>query len=101
MTVTAVGYEKSFTVMSCRSEDESSVDLTAESDGAVLAIAAAAGTGTLTIDASDERGGVALTGRVTSVVVGDTGVATVRGTFTGTKFAGEEFTVTGCGYGFG
>ncbi|MFM7068275.1 MAG: peptidoglycan-binding domain-containing protein [Actinomycetes bacterium] len=95
LTITAPSYTKTFAIGTCKSDGETSVNVTAQSDGLTATIAANDNTGTLTVDGSTESDGVSLKGTVTSVTVGDTGDLQVTGKLTGTNFAGEQFTATG------
>jgi hypothetical protein len=95
MKVSSANYDKSFSIGSCKSADESSATVTAEADNLTATLKVSGGTGTLAISGSTESDGITLNGDVTSLEVGDTGDFTASGTFGAPNNAGEAFTVTG------
>ncbi|HUV17128.1 MAG TPA: peptidoglycan-binding domain-containing protein [Ilumatobacteraceae bacterium] len=89
------GYGNTFTIGTCTSAAESSINVTGEVNGLSLSVKATDGKGTLAVSGGTETDGITLNGDVTSVTVGDAGDFTVSGTFTAPNNVGETFTLTG------
>ena len=90
-TLSGASISNSFTIGSCTSSDETSIQLQGEVNNIALTVSASAGSGTISVSGGTEEDGIELSGTVTSVTVGDTGDFTVQGTFTGEG----SYTLTG------
>lgn len=95
-TLRSPGYQNSFTLGTCSlNADVSNISLRGNASSLALTVDASDGRGSLGVSGGDEQDGITLNGTVSKVTVGPDRSFTLTGTFTPPNSAGEAFTLTG------